>query len=195
MAKQPAAASGNRRQQLASLQNQQKSGQRRRTVGLLDALRGAGGRPAVLPDLPGGQGQPGQQRRAGRSGGGRRRGRLRRRGQPPGLGQPEPRGGRYEGPLRPHAAGLRSALRVAGTVHQALLHRRRPARRGDPGAQPGARLHGGLVSRQRAAVRPRTRWRRSPRPSPRRTTTRARSSSPPPGPRPTAPGSRTARTW
>lgn len=35
MAKQPAAGSGNRRQQLASLQNQQKSGQRRRTVGLL----------------------------------------------------------------------------------------------------------------------------------------------------------------
>jgi hypothetical protein len=35
VAKQPAAGSGNRRQQLAALQNQQKSGQRRRTFSLL----------------------------------------------------------------------------------------------------------------------------------------------------------------
>ena len=74
-------------------------------------------------------------------------------GREPGVGQPGPRRGRHQGGLHRVPARLRPALPQPGALRQALLHDERPAPGRDPRAQPGARLHHGLVPRRRPGRR------------------------------------------
>ncbi len=95
--------------------------------------------------------------------------------------------------VRHRAAVLRPALRLPAVPGRAVLLRRGPARDGDAGAQPRARLHGGLVHRRPAAGAGRRSWSRSPA-SPARSTRPPASSSSAPGTTPTATSPRARRS-
>ena len=117
--------------------------------------------PARLPGLPVRRRLPGPQLGdAHRPRGGHRRAGCDpadRRARPPATRNHVDDGTKVD--LRPDAAGLRPALRDPAPFTKRFYTVDDRPRRGDAGAQPGARLHGGLVPRRRCRRRTSTRWR------------------------------------